>query len=326
MCPSLCCLLLAFMLSPPLAAQDTSCLHRTLSLNIIDSRRRLIRLSDPSYFQGKLGRQRVKILSVKPDDRPHRIVILLDTSGSMLGDPPGRKWQMARYVAAHIARANLPNTSLALLVFSDKVNEQIDFSEGNSAVERRLLEIEADADFAKKQLRGKTALRDVVLSALRLLKDPGFVDSIYVITDGGDNESRSRLREVRDDLVSRGVRFYLTLLISNRLLTPEEQSGPTDVGELVEATGGLVLGPLGGQPFGRVSYKLTKDELHGIAMRLDELYFVMTRNDLIDIELPQTVKKWSRWLLQISPQQKAMHKDWLVLYPGELAPCSGIPH
>jgi len=233
---------------------------------------------------------------------------------------------MARYVAAHIARANLPNTSLALLVFSDKVNEQIDFSEGNSAVERRLLEIEADADFAKKQLRGKTALRDVVLSALRLLKDPGFVDSIYVITDGGDNESRSRLREVRDDLVSRGVRFYLTLLISNRLLTPEEQSGPTDVGELVEATGGLVLGPLGGQPFGRVSYKLTKDELHGIAMRLDELYFVMTRNDLIDIELPQTVKKWSRWLLQISPQQKAMHKDWLVLYPGELAPCSGIPH
>lgn len=60
------------------------CLHRTRPLSIIDKERRLIRLSDPSELEGKVGGQPVKILSIKPGERPHRIVILLDTSGSMI--------------------------------------------------------------------------------------------------------------------------------------------------------------------------------------------------------------------------------------------------
>jgi len=266
----------------------------------------------------------VKILSVKPDQQPHRIVILLDSSGSMFGDAMGHKWKMARFVAAHIARANLPNTSLALLVFSEKVNEQIDFSQGNSAVVRRLLEIEADTDFAKKQVRGETALWDVLLIALQWLRDPGYVNSVYIITDGGDNKSRNRLRHVRDDLVSSGVRLYFTLLSSERPMQ-DEQFGQTEVADLAEASGGLVLGPLGGQPFGRPSYNPTKDELRGVAIGLNELYSVMTRNDLIEIELPQTLKKWSKWSLGVSSEQKALHKNWLVVYPQELAPCVAAP-
>lgn len=316
----LCRSVIGLVLAAPLAAQEDSCLHRTLPFNILDSRMRLIRISDTSYFQGKLGRASVKILSVNPDARPRRIVIMLDTSGSMLGDPPGRKWQLAQFVAAHIAKARLPNTSLALLLFSDQVNQQVDFSEGDPAVERRLLEIEADANFAKKQLRGKTALRDAVLSARRLLGDPAYANSIYIITDGGDNESRNRFKEVRDVLVSSGVRLYVTLLASNRLM-PDEQSGLIEVAELAKATGGLVLGPVGGQPFGRVSYGLTKNELRGIALRLDELYLAMTANDLMEIELPQIVKKWEKWSLDVSSSQKSAHKDWLVAYPQEVAPC-----
>jgi hypothetical protein len=312
--------LLGLVLTVPLAAQENSCLHRTLPFNILDSRMRLIRISDASYFQGKLGRAPVKILSVSRDNRPRRIVIMLDTSGSMLGDPPGRKWQLAQFVAAHIAKAKLPNNSLALLLFSDQVNQEVDFSEGDSAVERRLLEIEADANFAKKQLRGKTALRDAVLSALRLLCDPGYANSIYIITDGGDNESRNRFQQVRDDLVRSGVRLYVTLLTSVRLM-PDEQSGLIEVAELAKDSGGLVLGPVGGQPFGRVSNGLTKDELRRIAIRLDELYLVMTTNDLMGIELPQSVKKWSKWTLEISKEQKSAHKDWLLAYPQEVAPC-----
>jgi hypothetical protein len=312
--------LLGLVLTVPLAAQENSCLHRTLPFNILDSRMRLIRISDASYFQGKLGRAPVKILSVGRDNRPRRIVIMLDTSGSMLGDPPERKWQLAQFVAAHIAKAKLPNTSLALLLFSDQVNQEVDFSEGDSAVERRLLEIEADANFAKKQLRGKTALRDAVLSALRLLGDPGYANSIYIITDGGDNESRNRFQQVRDDLVRSGVRLYVTLLTSVRLM-PDEQSGLIEVAELAKDSGGLVLGPVGGQPFGRVSNGLTKDELRRIAIRLDELYLVMTTNDLMGIELPQSVKKWSKWTLEISKEQKSAHKDWLLAYPQEVAPC-----
>lgn len=318
----LCRSVIGLVLAVPLAAQEDSCLHRTLPFNILDSRMRLIRISDTSYFQGRLGRASVKILSVNPDARPRRIVIMLDTSGSMLGDPPGRKWQLAQFVAAHIAKAKLPNTSLALLLFSDQINQQVDFFQGDSAVERRLLEIDADTNFPKKQVRGKTALRDAVLSALRLLGDLGYANSIYIITDGGDNESRNRFQQVRNDLVSSGVRLYVTLLTSNRPM-PDEQTGLIEVAELAKATGGLVLGPVGGQPFGKVSYGLTKDELRGIAIRLDELYLAMTTNDTIEIELPQIVKKWSKWSLEISSEKKSAHKDWLVAYPQEVAPCAG---
>lgn len=316
----LCRSVIGLVLAAPLAAQEDSCLHRTLPFNILDSRMRLIRISDTSYFQGKLGRASVKILSVNPDARPRRIVIMLDTSGSMLGDPPGRKWQLAQFVAAHIAKARLPNTSLALLLFSDQINQQVDFFQGDSAVERRLLEIDADTNFPKKEVRGKTALRDAVLSALRLLGDLGYANSIYIITDGGDNESRNRFQQVRNDLVSSGVRLYVTLLTSNRPM-PDEQTGLIEVAELAKATGGLVLGPVGGQPVGRVSYSLTKDELRGIAIRLDELYLAMTTNDTMEIQLPQIVKKWSKWSLEISSGQKSAHKDWLVAYPQQVAPC-----
>lgn len=321
---SLSWLILGLVLSSPLPAQDVSCLQRTLSLNVIDSQRRLIRLSDPSYFAGKFRGKPVKILSVKPDERPHRIILLLDASGSMLGQPNGRKWQMARFAAAHLAKANLPNTSLALLIFSDRVNEQIDFSQGAPAIARRLSEIAADTDYAKRHVRGTTALLDTIRSALRLLADPGFSDSIYVITDGGDNRSRTRMQVVRNALVNRRVRFYFSLLASESpgLIPTEEQTGPGEFADLAGATGGFVLGPLGVTPLGRVRYDLTQNELRGIATGLDGLYMAMTRNDLVEIELPPSGDKWSKWLLELSPEKKALHKDWLVVYPRELAPCS----
>lgn len=328
MCPSICCLLLAFMFAPPLGAQGTSCLHRTLPVNVIDSRRRLIRLSDPSEFEGKLHGKGIKILSIRPDERPHRIVILLDTSGSMLGDPPGRKWQMALLAATHLARANLPNTSLALLIFSKSVKEQIGFSQGASAIAARLSEIGDDPGYAKKKVRGTTALLDTIHSSLALLADPGFADVVYVITDAGDNGSRTRLRTVRDTLASAGVRLFVSLVIEDfpPPVTTEEQTGPSEFADLTGATGGFVLGPLGMGPLGKVNYDLTKNELGRIEIGLDALYLAMTHDDLLEVELPGTVKKWSNLRLELSPNTRSEHKDWLVVYPRDLSPCSGMAH
>lgn len=309
----------------PSAAQDSSCAQRTVSLNIIDRQRRLIRLSDPAYFDGKFGGRPVKIVSIKPDERPHRIVILLDSSGSMLGQPPGRKWQAAMFSAAHIAKANLSNTSLSLLIFSNKVDEQIDFSQGAKAIAKRLSEIGSDSSYAKKHIRSTTALRDVVSSAQSLLGDPGFVDSIYIITDGGDNRSHTRLGDLRKALVGKGVRLFVTLVsseIRDMRLPPEEQNGPSELADLAADTGGFVLGPLGVSPLGKVSYELTEKERQGIAIGLDGLYMAMIRNDLVAVDFPLTVKKWSKWSLTLSPREKASHKDWLLIYPRELAPCA----
>jgi len=71
-----------------------------------------------------------------------------------------------------------------------------------------------------------------------------------------------------------------------------------------------------------VSYNLTKAELRATAVGLNGLYMAMSRNDLLEIELPQSGNKWSKWSLEFSHEKKASHKDWLVMYPRELRPCN----
>ncbi|PYT66099.1 MAG: hypothetical protein DMG39_27505 [Acidobacteria bacterium] len=109
---------------------------------------------------------------------PHRIAVLLDTSGAVLGQPDAEEWVAANTIALHIAQAPPQNSSLALLLFSDKVNEQLDFSKGALAVAKRLAEIRGNEAYAQEYLHGKTAPRDAILSAMRLVGAPTFSDSI----------------------------------------------------------------------------------------------------------------------------------------------------
>jgi hypothetical protein len=71
----------------------------------------LVRGLEPTDFEGKLGGKAVKILSVKPDERPHRIAVLLDTSGEVLGQPDAEEWVAANTIASHISQAPPQNAS-----------------------------------------------------------------------------------------------------------------------------------------------------------------------------------------------------------------------
>ena len=320
------------LLAAPVAAQDASCLHRTLTLNVFDAQGRVIRGLEPGDFEAKLHGKPVSVVSITPDNRPHRIAVLLDTSGTVLGQPDAEQWVTAHSIASHISRTTLENTLLALLLFSDKVNEQIDFAKGTRALADRLAEIGKDPSYAKEYLRGKTALRDAVLAAMQLLRKPGFSDSIYVIGDASDNKSRHGFHDVRDALVSKGVRLYVSMLSFGSVAglsgwsRQSEESDPRESSELAVASGGLVLGRMGVGPFRKERYNLNEKQRGSTEAALNSMYLGMTRNDLIEIELPQAVDNWTKWSLELSPQQKKAHKERLVVYPQELAPCSALPH
>jgi len=330
--PILCWLFFSLVEVGSLAAQDASCLHRTLTLNVFDTQGHVIRGLDPSDFEAKFRGKPVSVLSITPDSRPHRISVLLDTSGTVLGQPDAEEWETAHSIASHISRTTLQNTSLALLLFSDKVNEQIDFAKGTQAVADRLTQIGKDPSYAKEYLRGKTALRDAVLAAMQPLGNPGFSDSIYVIGDGSDNKSRYGFHDVRDALVGKGVRFYVSMLSFGSVAgisgwsRQSEESDPKESAEFAVASGGLVLGRLGVGPFRKERYTLTGNQRANTEASLNSMYLGMTRNDLIEIQLPQAVDNWAKWSLDLSPPQKRAHKDRFVVYPQELAPCSALPH
>src|SRR2546429_1844394 len=72
-----------------------------------------------TLFRSKLDKQHVKILSVLPDDPPHRIIVLLDSSGSVLSNP--FVWQaylaMARNLDRKSTRLNSSHGYISYAVF-----------------------------------------------------------------------------------------------------------------------------------------------------------------------------------------------------------------
>ena len=312
-----------FVVSPlPATAQDASCLRRTLPITVHDSHWLQFHGLTPKDFQAKFRGQPVKILSVHPDTRPHRIVVLLDTSGSMRGEVSGKEWKLASSVAAHFGQANLKSTSLALFLFSDKVLEEIDFAQGNPVIANRLLNIWSDPTYVKKNVRGTTALFDTISSTLRSLGGSGYSDSVYVISDGGDNHSRSSFGNVRNALAAAGVRLHVTLLAPESLISPQESMGAKDLTDLVMESGGLLVGPLGKTHTGYVSYDLPEDQRRALATQLSLMYLGMTNNDVIEIELPRPVDKLREWTLELSPATKKVYKDLWIAYPQQLTPCN----
>jgi hypothetical protein len=57
-----------------------------LPINVEDARGLQIQGLTPADFQAKVHGRSIKILSIALDDRPHRVVILLDASGSIASE------------------------------------------------------------------------------------------------------------------------------------------------------------------------------------------------------------------------------------------------
>ncbi len=316
-------------MSLPVAAQETTCQHRSLPLYVHDAQGRPIRGLGAADFEGKLDGSNVKILSVHPDTRPRQIAVLLDMSGSMKGETSGHEWEVAREMASHIVRAGLKDTSFALLVFSDHIQEQIDFSHSSVEIARRLEEIGATPSFAKKYVRGRTALRDVLLSAVYMFGDSDSSRSVYIISDGGDNASRSKPEEVLHAALRSGVRLYFAVLqpearIDSWRASPEEILGAKDVHDMVRASGGLTFGPFAPLRFGKPNYHLSGEDRQILGSELSRLYQAMVGNDLLDIELPRYVEKWSKWRLTLSRDKARLYKNAIIEYPQELVPCKEV--
>jgi hypothetical protein len=56
-----------------------------------------------------------------PDERRHRVVILLDVSGSMHGLPGSGLWNVVIAMTKHAADMDSDNNEFALILFSDRV-------------------------------------------------------------------------------------------------------------------------------------------------------------------------------------------------------------
>jgi hypothetical protein len=310
-------LLLAASLAPSVLAQKGSCSHRILSVSVQDLGGRLIDGLAVTDFDAKLSGKPVKFLSITPDRRRHRVVILFDASSSMR-----QGWRQSLAPASDLAETRVPDTQMALIIFNETVTEQVDFAAGQRAVVERLRQIITDTKYETKSVRGKTALYDALLAGLRLLGPATSADILYLVTDGGENSSRVHLSEFDRLISSSGVRLFVSLVHDVRNYpeaSPEETYGITDLNDVVNRTGGEMFSPFAN------GIAKTPNEIHQFGDRMYSYYRRMFETYLLEVEFPEPVAKNRSWELKLSKELRELRKDLIITYPTKLAGCVPNP-
>ena len=298
----LCVLLLVF--SAFANAQKASvCPNRIVAVNVLDHEGNVIAGLDPTAFRAEYRGQPLKVRVGAATSAPRRVVILVDLSGSI-----GRNSAVARLLAGNLAVSAQPGKlRVALVLFSDRIIDSVDFNHPPEDVVRKLDNL--------PEAQGRTAMFDALRIAGGLFGEPFPGDSVYLISDGADNSSRTNPAVIRREFIERGIRIFSFHLEGNKYFPTEEEMHqfPLLV-DLAEWTGGAVL---------NLDVEPSEANRARLQSSLQKLYQRMTDFYELQLELPaEPTRKPQRWNVEVVDGQGKKRKDVRVIYPHDLAPCS----
>jgi Ca-activated chloride channel family protein len=146
-------------------------------------------------------------------------------SGSM-----STKIERAREAVIEFFKAANPQDEFFMITFADKPEEISDFTQSIEDIQGKLVYTVP---------KGRTALLDAIylgVSKMRQAKYPK--KALLIISDGGDNHSRYTEGEIKSVVKEADLLIYAIGLYDRYMSTPEEQLGPSLLGDLTELTGG----------------------------------------------------------------------------------------
>jgi hypothetical protein len=173
---------------------------------------------------------------------------------------------------------------------------------------------------------GLTALWSAVSEAAKMFGTPSLGDTIYVISDGGDNRSGTHRQGVQQALTGSGIRLFAAVLagpIGIRSRSPEELNGPGIIKEAVRITGGTLLfdpeqpgGYYSGLDMVGKNGKPTQfsEDLNRQVGQLLNYY-------RLEISLPEPIHKPQSWRLHIVSDGQSPTGRLRLIYPTLLMPC-----
>ncbi|MGH9891141.1 MAG: vWA domain-containing protein [bacterium] len=303
----------------PLVSPSETRGKRMVAVNVLNEEGQQVVGLKAENFRGKYRGKAVRIVSAEWDAGPRRVVILLDRSGSMEW---GNKQLIARKAAEDLVFYGPVENQVALIWFSTKPDEIVPLKAGRQHVVDRLAEAMKGKTVPAE---GRTALLDALMEGLRLLEPAQFGDALYVVTDAGENASRSRDREVREAILCSGVRVYFLLFLDpdRSVRGAEYARGPGLAEELSKETGGFSLVPevLRYGSLGR--FQLSPEELSELGKAVRWLYELMAGYYRVEVELPEEVDKTRGWELEVVGSDGKKMKGVRVVYPRKLAACGG---
>ncbi len=195
---------------------------------VTDHHDRLITGLEKAHF--KLFEDKVEqvISHFATEDAPVSIAVVFDCSGSM-----GPKLQKSRAAVAEFIRAANPEDEFSLVVFNDRAQLAVGFSQQADELQSRLLYV---------QSKGRTALLDAIYLAMDQMKKAKHSrKAILIISDGGDNCSRFSMGEVKNRVREGDAQVYSIGIVEpfgTRGRSPEEMAGPALLDDVAHQSGG----------------------------------------------------------------------------------------
>ncbi len=194
-------------------------------VNVIDPNGRNVTGLQRENFRLLDGKEAREISSFGTEDQPISVGVIVDCSGSM-----ENKFAAVREAPAQLFRQLSDSDESFLITVSESSRIRHPFTS-------QFEELTNDLLFAAPN--GQTALLDGVymgLAQIRMAKNPR--RALVIVSDGGDNDSRYTLRELKRVAMEADVQIYAIGLHENPL-TIEEEDGPQLLKELADATGGI---------------------------------------------------------------------------------------
>jgi len=199
-----------------------------IPVTVTDPLNRFVTGLDQDVFDILEDNVKQKIVSFGSEDAPLSVGIVFDTSGSM-----GPKLEKSRQSVTEFFKTANPEDEAFLVEFNDRPELVTPLTHNLEEIQNRL---------TFTQSKGRTALLDGVLLALRTMKkahNPR--KALIVISDGGDNSSRYTESELKAFVKEADVQIYAIGIYepaSSRGRTSEELAGPGLLTDISEPTGG----------------------------------------------------------------------------------------
>jgi hypothetical protein len=307
---------LCLMLTTVRAQTGTFCGERaSVPLTVVDKDSgALMHNLAPSAFRIRIdGHDTVAAAMSLPVDRP-RFVILVDTSGSMYASDS--KWKLARAVAEQAAQTAATEAETSVFTFAAEVSLIPTKIRGNEVQDIQ------NAFPGKPRARAPTALFDAIAQGAASIENPRPGDALLVITDAGDNRSKTSVRKLESFLISRGIRVSSILLVGGPP-TDEEHAGQQELEEVVAWTGGMGMTVVAsGLPFaglvGPPLFDISPKHLAKVLASVNGIVATVIRSQLIDVQRISTTKRQHLKLEYKSSE----HGKVELYYPKFLYPCS----
>ena len=284
---------------------------RSVIANVVDSHGNPVRNLTADNFAIFLNGKPAAVTTARYTLAPRRIVVLLDVSGSMVGQTNSGKWRIAEEAVRDLLSQTESNVPIAMLTFAGGIQNTFDFSQDRTAI---LNWVRENADEPPRVRKRKTALFDGIIEALKLIGDAEPGDAIYAITDGGEDTSKVSARQAKSSLLRSGVRLFV-LLFAGVHFSADREAEYAFL-EMIRDSGGFAF-KLVGRSVPGVPYETeyTYDTKNRVELKnyTTELNTQINGFWALDVNLPASVNGDVK--LVVSDSKGKERKDVVVTYP-----------